>query len=343
MDAKVLKQIRESLLEKRDNLTEWLRTTPPRKTQARLGPADEQALHTHLHVLDTALEKAASGTLGVCTVCHGIIEPDLLEMDYTACVCLEHLSAEEIRDLESELELAQSVQRSLLPQQVPDTPALEIAAFSRPAQIVTGDYFDFLRFQDGAQGLAIADVAGHGVSASLYMASMQILLRTLVPASHSPADVVRQVHHLLIHNVRFTTFVTLFLGSFDSSAHRLTYCNAGHNPPLVFRKGGGMRDSTVWLRPTGPAIGLVEGAEFRAGTSLLLPGDILLLYTDGVTEALNPEGEEFGRERLAMLVEREWSLSAKGLVGAIRHELQEFTSGEPLADDTTIVVCKIAD
>jgi len=343
MDSEVLKQIRESLLEKRDNLAQWLQTTPARKKQARLGPADEQAVHTHLHVLDTALEKAASGTLGVCTVCHDDVEPGLLEMDYTACVCIEHLSAQEIRSLESELELAQSVQRSLLPEQVPDTPALEIAAFSRPAQIVSGDYFDFLQFQDGAQGLAIADVAGHGVSASLYMASVQILLRTIVPASESPSDVVRQMHHLLIHNIRFTTFVTLFLGSFDPSAHRLAYCNAGHNPPLVFRNGRSSRDSTTWLRPTGHAVGLVEGSEFRTETSLLAPGDILLLYTDGVTEALSPEGEEFGRERLATLVQRVWSLSARDLVGAIRHELQEFTDGEPLADDTTIVVCKIAN
>jgi len=343
MDPEVLKQIRESLSEKRDNLAEWFRTTPPPKRQARLGPADEQAVHMHLQVLDTAVEKAASGTLGVCTVCHDDVNPGLLEMDYTACVCIEHFSAEEIRSLESELELAQSLQRSLLPQQVPDTPALEVAAFSRPAQIVSGDYFDFLRFQDGAQGLAIADVAGHGVSASLYMASMQILLRTLVPARVSPADVVRQMHRLLIHNIRFTTFVTLFLGSFDPSAHRFTYCNAGHNPPLVFRNGGGSRDSTIWLRPTGPAIGLVEGSEFGTETSLLLPGDILLLYTDGVTEAFNPEGEEFGRERLATLVRRGWNLSARDLVGAIRHELHKFTDGEPLADDTTIVVCKIVD
>jgi sigma-B regulation protein RsbU (phosphoserine phosphatase) len=343
MDSKVLEQVRQSLLEKRDNVTEWLQTTPPGEKQARLGPVDERAVHTHLDVLDTALEKAACGTLGVCTVCHDDIEPGLLEMDYTTCVCIDHLSAEEKRDLESELELAQSVQRSLLPEQVPDVTALEIAAFSRPAQIVSGDYFDFFRFHDGAQGLAIADVAGHGVSASLYMASMQILLRTLVPISESPADVVRQVHQLLIHNIRFTTFVTLFLASFDPSAHRLTYCSAGHNPPLVFRKGESAGDSTIWLRPTGPAVGLVEGSEFRAETKLLSPGDILLLYTDGVTEALSLGGEEFGRERLATLVRREWSLSARDLVGAVRQELEEFTGGEPLADDTTVVVCKIAD
>jgi sigma-B regulation protein RsbU (phosphoserine phosphatase) len=151
------------------------------------------------------------------------------------------------------------------------------------------------------------------------------------------------MHHLLIHNIRFTTFVTLFLGSFDPSTHRLAYCNAGHNPPLVFRKGKSSRDSTTWLRPTGPAVGLVEGSEFRTETSLLAPGDILLLYTDGVTEALSPEGEEFSQERLATLVQRVWGLSARDLVGAIRYDLQEFTNGEPLADDTTIVVCKVAN
>ncbi|MFA9404061.1 MAG: PP2C family protein-serine/threonine phosphatase, partial [Anaerolineales bacterium] len=102
------------------------------------------------------------------------------------CVCLDHFSVEEVRDLEHELELAQAVQKTLLPQAIPKMPGLEIAAYSRPAQLLGGDYFDFTEFKDGKYGLAIADVAGHGVSASLHMASIQAMLRSIVPTSHSP-------------------------------------------------------------------------------------------------------------------------------------------------------------
>jgi sigma-B regulation protein RsbU (phosphoserine phosphatase) len=128
------------------------------------------------------------------------------------------------------------VQKTLLPQEVPNIPGIEIAAFSRPAQIVGGDYFDFIDFSNGFHGLAIADVAGHGVSASLHMASIQALLQTLVPDNKSPAEVMRQVHKLFIHNIRYETFVTFFIGAFDSSTKTLTFCNAGHPPPLILRK-----------------------------------------------------------------------------------------------------------
>ena len=223
-------------------------------------------MHTRLDAIDDAISKVDSKTLGKCEVCHDDVETELLEIDYNACVCIEHLSEEERRNLESELELAQSVQKMLLPQEVPDIPGLEIAAFSRPAQIVGGDYFDFIDFMDGFHGLAIADVAGHGVSASLQMASIQALLRTLVPVNKSPVEVMSQVHKLFIHNIRFDTFVTFFIGAFDSSTKTLTYCNADHQPPLVLRKTKSKEESIVMLRPTGAAIGWVEYAEFGENT-----------------------------------------------------------------------------
>ena len=230
----------------------------------------------------------------------------------------------------------------LLPQEVPNIPGLEIAAFSRPAQIVGGDYFDFIDFSNGFHGLAIADVAGHGVSASLHMASMQALLRTLVPVNKSPAEVMRQVHKLFIHNIRFETFVTFFIGAFDSSTNKLTYCNAGHLPPLVFRQTKNKEESVVMLRPTGAAIGLVEEAIFGEKTIDLQEGDLLVLYTDGVTEAMNTDNQEFGRERLETLIQQVEGLQVKEVIQKIRLSLEEFSEGKPLADDTTIVVSRIA-
>jgi len=340
MDTSVFQHIRTSLLAQRHNLANWLSTTSVRERQVRLGPADEQAIQAHLQVLDTAIEKTEDQTLGLCKVCHDYIEPDQLVVDYTRCVCLDHLSEEEKDRLEFELELSTKVQQALLPQEVPEIPGLELAAFSRPADIGGGDYFDFFRFWDEAHGLAIGDVAGHGMSASLLMASLQATLRTLAPDHEAPAEVVRRLNLLFSHNIHMTSFVTLFLARFDSQTYELTYCNAGHNPPLLHTRFNGT-ELLSWLRPTGAAIGLVEEFQFGTETVNLAPGDVLLLYTDGVTEAMNPQGEEFGQGRLAELVRRGSHRSAQELVQNVRYRLQEFTHGQPLADDTTLIVCKV--
>ncbi|MGD9363861.1 MAG: PP2C family protein-serine/threonine phosphatase, partial [Desulfobacterales bacterium] len=229
-----------------------------------------------------------------------------------------------------------------LPQETPNIPGLEIAAFSRPAQILGGDYFDFIDFRNGFHGLAIADVAGHGVSASLHMASIQALLRTLVPVNRSPAEVMRQVHKLFIHNIRFETFVTFFIGAFDSSTKTLTFCNAGHLPPFILRHTKSKDESLVMLHPTGAAIGLIEAAEFGENTIELENGDLLVLYTDGLTEAADLQNQEFGRERLAALSRQVNTLPVKEIVQEIKQAIEEFSEGKPLADDTTLVVCRIA-
>ncbi|MGD2184988.1 MAG: PP2C family protein-serine/threonine phosphatase [Desulfobacterales bacterium] len=341
MEALLLERMLSGLLQKQDNLTNWLNATPLDKKKVLLGPSTEQSVHARLDVIDDAISKADAKTLGKCEVCHEVVETKLLEVDYTACVCIEHLSEEERRQLESELELAQDVQKMLLPQEVPKIPGLEIAAFSRPAQIVGGDYFDFVDFSDGLHGLAIADVAGHGVSASLHMASIQALLRTLVPAHKSPAEVMRQVHKLFIHNIRFETFVTFFIGAFDPLTKMLTFSNAGHQPPLVLHKNERKKESVEMLRPTGAAIGLVEEAEFAEKTIALQEDDLLVLYTDGVTETVNLQNQEFGRERLIKLSKQLINAPVRQVVQEIRQGLEEFSEGKPIADDTTIVICKI--
>jgi sigma-B regulation protein RsbU (phosphoserine phosphatase) len=317
MATPVLERVRVSLLEKRVGLTEWLRTTPSNKKGVLLGSSTEQAVHDHLRVIDDSITEAESGTLCRCEVCQDFVETELLEIDYTACVCISHFSEEEVRHLETELELAQSVQKTLLPQEVPNIPGLEIAAFSRPAQIVGGDYFDFIEFGGGTHCLAIADVAGHGVSASLHMASIQAMLRSIVPLNHSPAEVIRQMHKLLVHNIRFTAFVTFFLGAFNPTTKTLIYCNAGHNPPMVLQNRNGRKGSIVWLNP------------------------LLVMYTDGVTEAVNPQNEEFGSERLVGIIERLYQSPPKEVVQGIREGLEDFSEGKPFADDTTVVVCRI--
>ncbi len=337
MEINVLQRLQHSLVEKRHNLSSWLAGTPDSEKQIRLGPADERGIQAHLQVVDATLEQAAEQNLGLCEVCHTTIETELLEMDYTCCICLDHLSEPERRQLESELEFTQQVQQALLPQHVPEIPGLNLAAFSRPAQIVSGDYFDFFQFSDGAPGLAIADAMGHGVSAGMIMTSLQTALRTLAPESRSPAEVLARVNRYYLHNSHFTTFVTVFLGQYDPDTHTLTYCNAGHNPPALYRQ----QDQRIeWLQPTGAAIGLIEDNPLGSRTVTLYEGDILLLYTDGVTEATNSHQEAFGAKRLEATLHQSAGLTSGELVRAIRQALQDFTGGALLSDDTTLVAGK---
>ena len=149
----------------------------------------------------------------------------------------EGASPSEVERLRAELELSQNLQRALLPQQTPPISGLDIAAYSRPAQIVTGDYFDFVQFKDGLPGIVIADISGHGVSAGMLMTSLQTAFHTLVPESTSPVEVLERINRLYVHNIRLTSFVTVFFGKFDPASHILSYASAGH--PARGRHCGG--------------------------------------------------------------------------------------------------------
>jgi len=341
VESSVLERIRGSLLEKRQALTGWLGATPAPQRRARLGPAGDGAVQAEIQLIDRVLEQAEEGTLGTCRVCCEPVETRLLEMDYTACVCLEHLSRAEQSELETELELSQEVQRALLPQEPPEIPGMELAAFSQPAQIVGGDAFDFLQYRDGAHAIAIADAAGHGVSAGLLMASVQAALRMLTPESESPDEVLGRINHYFNHNIHFTTFVTLFLARLDPAARTLDYSNAGHNPPLLYRPQHDGVDGITWLGPTGAAVGLT--GDFYPGVESLelASGDILLLYTDGITEAANRLGQPFGEDGLAAFVRDSADFTARELTRRLWRVLQEFTGGGPLADDATVVAVKV--
>jgi len=337
MEVATINRFRENLQEKRKALNNWFAFTPPEHRQMHLGTADENQFTEHLHVIDGVIARSGDETFGLCDVCHLYIGVQHLEMDLTASVCIDHFSEPEVRQLERELELAQSVQRALLPQNIPPIPGLELAAFSRPAQFVGGDIFDFLQFSDSAYGLVVADVSGHGVSAGLIMASLQTALRTLVPINYDPCAIIDQLQHIYQHNINLTLFITLLLGRFDMATRRFSYVSAGHNPPLLINNTG----RVAWLAPTGAAIGLVEGAQYRLESRTLEPGDVLVFYTDGITEAMNPLRNMFGEERLADTVAGLRNLSASQIVTGLRQSVESFSEGQPLSDDATIVICKV--
>ncbi|MEW5939700.1 MAG: SpoIIE family protein phosphatase [Chloroflexota bacterium] len=338
METNLVNDIRKGLTDTRLNLEQWNETASAEDRQTCLGVEGESCLQAHLHVVDTSLEKLESGTLGICEVCHGRVDESLLRMDYTSCICLDHYSPQERRELETELELSQEVQRALLPQRVPSIRGVEVAAFSRPAQIVSGDYFDFLQFKDGAHGLVIADVSGHGVAAGMLMTSLQTAFHTLVPETDSPVDVLKRLNRLYVHNINFSTFVTVLFARLDPVTRILDYANAGHNPALHYRPAAGQ---TTWLSPTGAAIGLMEAFTVQRKSIQLEPGDTLLFYTDGVTEAANARGEFFDRERLEEIVRRNAQTPAEGLIRELLQGLNGFTNGRPLLDDVTLVVFKV--
>ncbi len=338
MAVDIYPQVREALKAKQRQIKEFLEAAPAGEKQICLCE-DECCVEEHLHVIETSLEKIEDKTLGYCVVCHGYVDSSHLEMDYTACICLDHYSDEERRRLESELELSQVVQRALLPQRVPNIQGVELAAFSRPSEIIGGDYFDFFQYRDGAHGLVIADVSGHGVSAGMLMSSLQTALRTMAPESDSPADILQRINRFYIHNIHFTTFVTVFLARFDPTSLSFTYVNAGHNPPIVYRRGDA---AIAWLKPTAPAIGLVEGFQPRTETVVFSRGDSLLLYTDGVTEVLNTSNMEFGMDALAELFRRNVDLSAPDMLQVVRQSVGAFGDNKPLADDVTMIALKVS-
>ncbi|HKY52915.1 MAG TPA: SpoIIE family protein phosphatase [Anaerolineales bacterium] len=339
MAIDTLERIQVSLDEKRQNLTEFLETASEEEKDNCLCD-DEHCIQEHLHVIETSLEEIENKTLGLCEICHGYVETSRLEMDYTAHVCLDHYSDEERRRLESELELSQIVQRALLPQRIPNIQGVELAAFSRPSEIIGGDYFDFFNYRDGAHGLVIADVSGHGVAAGMLMSSLQTALRTMAPDTEVPAEILERINRFYIHNINFTTFITVFLARFDPENGILTYINAGHNPPVVYRKETG---EVHWLTRTAPAIGLAEDFRPRTESVTLAKGDSLLLYTDGLTEALNMNREQFGHERLAELFARNTNLTMPDILQVVRQTVNEFSDRVPLADDATLIALKVSD
>ncbi len=322
----------------RENLVHWREATPDEKQHVTLGPTGESAVEAHLSVIDQSLNKISEGTFGICEICHDPVEEELLKMDYTACICLGHYSEEELRQLEGELELSQVVQRALLPQKAPSIPGMNVAAFSRPSQIVSGDYFDFVQFKDGGHGIVMADVSGHGVSAGMLMTSLQTAFHTLVPDTNSPLEVLERINRLYAHNIKFTTFVTIFFGKFDPITHNFIYGSAGHNSAYLYR---GSTQEEILLHPTGPAIGLMEGFNVRSEEVHLKSGDTLLLYTDGITEASDRDGNQLGLDRLSEVIRLNADLTAEQLIQKVLQAVNEFTAGTPLVDDTTVVICKV--
>jgi sigma-B regulation protein RsbU (phosphoserine phosphatase) len=243
--------------------------------------------------------------------------------------------------LESELETARKIQEKLLPHEMPRLTGFEIAGTSIPSKQVGGDYFDFLDMGKGKLGIAIADVSGKGIPAALLMANLQASLHAQSLESDKVAEVTNRINNLLVKSTDSNMFVTFFYGLLDRNQSTFTSTNAGHNPPLLFRG-----DHTLErLSEGGMVLGFLQDQSYEQQTTTLNPGDILVMYTDGITEARNPEEEAveeklFGEERLIQVVKESASLSAREIQAAILQSVSAYTKNTPQEDDITLVVIK---
>jgi sigma-B regulation protein RsbU (phosphoserine phosphatase) len=234
-----------------------------------------------------------------------------------------------------ELEIAKEVQRGLLPRQPPATGTLECAGACIQARAVGGDYYDFLDLGDGRLGIVLADISGKGISAALLMANLQAYVRSSYGVARDDPAFLHSLNEYLFDASPSSRYATLFLGRYDDGSRRLRYANCGHNPPLVMRPDGAVE----WLPPTAPVVGLFDQWSCELGSLSIGPGDTLVLYTDGITDAVDDAGEFFGEERLVEWVRKNRRLAAPALLKTIIDAVMKF-SGSVQEDDLTLVIAK---
>jgi len=265
---------------------------------------------------------------------------DFEDMKVTIQRTLSHLKlwreALESRDklvaLQNELSVANKMQQSILPTSFPKGPGFDIFGSMKPARDVGGDFFDVLYLEDGRIGLVVADVSDKGVPAALFMMSSRTLIKGAAVGHDAPGKVLSEVNQLLQAENDAAMFVTVFYAAFDPASGRLAYANGGHNTPLVVHADG---RATV-LPPTGGiALGVAPGFAYEERTTTLQPGDYVVLYTDGVSEAENEQGDQFGLERLREVFANEMPQDSRAANAAVFAAVEAFAGEAPQFDDVT--------
>lgn len=238
--------------------------------------------------------------------------------------------------LQAQLEIARDVQLQLLPPKDPQLEGFDISAYNFPTEEVSGDYYDWVRIYEDQIGIVIADVSGKGVPAALLMAFLRASLRAATHIGYSPHISMSKVNYLLWESIERNQFVTAFYGVLDATNRTLAYSNAGHNPPILMEVDGAVHFETRG----GVPLGMFRDSRYYEYYATIDPGQIFLLYTDGVTEATNYAGEEYGRDRLVDAVRRSRDLPAREMIDFLHHDLMEWTDGRNAPDDVTFFIVK---
>lgn len=235
-----------------------------------------------------------------------------------------------------EMEMAFKVQSQLIPKRTPEIPGWQFAASWQPAREVSGDYYDFIRNNDRL-GIVIADVSGKGMYAALFMANTRSIVRAEATSSSTPAVSLTQANALICSDAARGVFVTLFYAQIDPRAHTLTYVNCGHNPPFWYRADNG---TITELMPTAAVLGVNESLQCNQNQIEVGHGDVVLLYTDGISEAFDENDQQFGEDRMKEILVRLARESPDRVLTEIQSALNEFCGSAPQSDDRTIVILK---
>jgi serine phosphatase RsbU (regulator of sigma subunit)/pSer/pThr/pTyr-binding forkhead associated (FHA) protein len=291
----------------------------------------------------------AQGALGMIVVGAALGVRSFRDEDLELLVSLASVAALRIRNvrlvaeamerqkLEQEVRLARQIQVALLPSSLPEVPGWELYGGNLPSRGVSGDFYKVLFRGDGTTcAILVADVSGKGVAASLLTASLEALSALPLEGNDPPDRICEQVGKLLHQRTPPEKYATAFLGILEPATGRMRWTNAGHNPALLLRAGG----ETEWLKSNGVPLGLLPGAKYKEGESTLQPGDAVLIYTDGITEALNPEDEEYGETGLQEAAGRHGHLSVREMAANLEKDLDAFARGVPFHDDRTLVIIR---
>ena len=284
-----------------------------------------------IHEVDAALARMDTGTYGLCEVCHEPIETERLIADPLARFCLDHLTVNQQRALEIDLELAASIQKGLLPEPHLHSGAWEVAYHYQPAGIVSGDYCDLVREESGGFHFILGDVSGKGVAAAMLMVHLQAMFRTLIPMGLPLRELVERASRIFCESTLPTHFATLVCGKAGSSGD-IEVCNAGHPPPLLFGRG-----KVKPIDPTGLPVGAFCDVQFATSQVHVEPGQTILLYTDGLSEARDNSGQMYGNERLMTLARELRGSRPQELIRACLQDLDAFRKNVPAGDDLTVM------
>jgi sigma-B regulation protein RsbU (phosphoserine phosphatase) len=322
---------RDQLLDRRRRL---LRFAVPAPAPVAPPPAVHHDVQRLLTEVDAALERLDAGTFGVCEVCRESVETSRLLADPCCRICLDHYAPEQLRALEDDLEMAGRVQTSLLPQRDLEFDGWQVHSRYVPLGPVSGDYYDVVHERPGQSLFLFGDVEGKGVAASLLMSHLHAMFRSLSAEGLPLCDMVARANRIFAGSTGGSAYATLLCGRLDGDG-ALELVNAGH-PPAVLRTANGVET----LGGTGLPVGLFGGGDYTMVSRRLARGDVLVLYTDGVSEARDPGDREFGAERVAAAVDRARGASAAGVVEAVLADLDGFRGRGPLSDDVTVLAVR---
>ncbi|MCF8241442.1 MAG: SpoIIE family protein phosphatase [Melioribacteraceae bacterium] len=247
------------------------------------------------------------------------------------------IKSDEYNKYAEELQLARQIQSDLLPDKNYDDESLRIVPFISPSHVVCGDFYDYFKIDENKIGIVIADASGKGMPAAILISQIQAILKSEIANGSTLIKIFQKLNHHLINNTSARNFTTLFYGIFDRRTSVLSSINAGHNYPIILHKNG----SFELIKTNAPALGLIKSFSYTVSTHIIVSGDTMVLYTDGITETMNELGEQYGEGRLLEITEANKDKEPDKISEIIRSDVDRFKSEKNMSDDKTLVIIKV--